>query len=133
MKLIVAKGRSILLPDRSQITEGQTVPLDRVSRDLAREYVRSGFAVEASSGPSVFDEDDRPPEDPRPPQDDRPPGQRDAPPFQKWGLDPDGLTGLSLEQLNLLVRERDPDIEPFDTVEEAVVQLSHEYVAPTGG
>lgn len=47
-----------------------------------------------------------------------------------WNLDPDGLRGKSLDDLNILVAERDPSVEPFTTVEEAIGWLSMDYSPP---
>lgn len=47
-----------------------------------------------------------------------------------WDLDPDGLKGKSLEELNVMVAERDPEIPALDTVEEAVAWLSQDFVEP---
>lgn len=49
-----------------------------------------------------------------------------------WTLDPDGLKGKSLDELNVLIQERaQEDIQPMDTVEEAVAFLSQDYAPPS--
>lgn len=45
-------------------------------------------------------------------------------PRGRWDLKPERLQNKSLEQLNVMVRERDASIEPFETREEAIAQLS---------
>lgn len=47
----------------------------------------------------------------------------------KWDLDPEGLTGMDLDQLNVLVAERDSKVEPFETAEEARDWLSQDFGA----
>ena len=47
-----------------------------------------------------------------------------------WILDPDGLRSKSLEELNVMVIERQPELEPFETYQEAVAWLSQDYVEP---
>lgn len=44
-----------------------------------------------------------------------------------WTVDPATLKGKDLKQLNAMIVERDPKQTPFDTVEEAVAQLSIDF------
>ena len=44
-----------------------------------------------------------------------------------WECDPDALKGLSIENLNVMVGERDESIGQFETVEEAIAQLSADF------
>lgn len=44
-----------------------------------------------------------------------------------WNLDPAGLRGMSVEQLNVMVLERDAKVTPFETIEEAVWWLTQDY------
>jgi len=46
----------------------------------------------------------------------------------QWALDPDMLRSKSVEVLNVMIRERDASIEPFETQEEAIAQLSRDFV-----
>lgn len=48
----------------------------------------------------------------------------------RWALDPDGLRGMELDALNVMILERDPAMEPADTVEEAIGLLSQDFEAP---
>ena len=48
----------------------------------------------------------------------------------RWTLNPSALEGKSLDELNVMVAERDSSIEPFETSEEAIAHLSQDY-APT--
>ena len=45
----------------------------------------------------------------------------------RWDLDPDGLRGMTLDQLNVMILERDDSVEPQETVEEAVEWLSQDF------
>lgn len=45
----------------------------------------------------------------------------------KWNLDPDGLRGKGLDELNALAVERDPTVKPFGDVQEARVFLSRDF------
>ena len=47
-----------------------------------------------------------------------------------WVLDPDGLFGKDIEELNVMIAERQPEVDPFDTAEEAITWLSQDYVEP---
>lgn len=49
-----------------------------------------------------------------------------------WGLDPDGLRGRTLEELNLLIIERDQSMPPAASVDAAIALLSRDYVPPQG-
>lgn len=44
-----------------------------------------------------------------------------------WIMNPANLEGLDLNQLNIMVAERDPHVKPFDTVEEAKSQLTKDF------
>lgn len=44
-----------------------------------------------------------------------------------WTVDPANLEGKSLEELNVMVLDRDNSMEPFSTVEEAVAQLTADF------
>lgn len=44
-------------------------------------------------------------------------------------LDPKDLQGKSLEQLNIMLKERDAEEEPFETIEEGIEFLSQDFKA----
>ena len=44
-----------------------------------------------------------------------------------WVVDPVGILGLSLDQLNIMILERDGSVEPFETAEEAAAWLSQDF------
>lgn len=48
----------------------------------------------------------------------------------RWTLDPETLKGKDLEQLNVMVKERDENERPFETVPEAVAFLSRDFKPP---
>ena len=119
MKIVVAPNRSVVIRGRLQLFPGDDL-VGPLGEAQAQEHVKSGFAVVVPDAPDAPSETTTKPPDLS---------------AKKWGMDPDGLTGHTLEHLNLLVRERDPSIEPFATVEEAIAQLSSEFVplAPPAG
>lgn len=45
-----------------------------------------------------------------------------------WNLDPEALQGMSLAALNVMIAERNPEIGPFETDEEAIAQLTLQTV-----
>lgn len=47
-----------------------------------------------------------------------------------WVTDPVGILGLSVDQLNIMILERDGSIEPFETAEEAAAWLCQDYEEP---
>jgi hypothetical protein len=48
-------------------------------------------------------------------------------PVKKWNVNPVSLTGMGLQELNIMVLERDPTVPPFETIEEAAAQLSKDF------
>jgi hypothetical protein len=42
-------------------------------------------------------------------------------------MDPDGIRGMSLDQLNVLILERDDSVELFEDVDEAAAWLSKDF------
>jgi hypothetical protein len=44
-----------------------------------------------------------------------------------WIVDPAGIRGLSLDQLNIMILERDGDIAPFEDEDEAAGWLSKDF------
>jgi len=63
--------------------------------------------------------------------DDSPP---EAPPLNtlkargKWRFDPAVLETKTLEQLNVMAKEIDPDIEPFEDLDEALAVMSTDFI-----
>jgi len=48
-------------------------------------------------------------------------------PVSKWKIDPADLSGKSLKEVNIMILEKDPDAEPFDSLDDAVEQLSKDF------
>lgn len=158
MYLKVKKGGSICGPNNVIYKEGQVIPKGVLSPEQIKEHLRSGFLRTVSSTvdrlPTLeeimkagYGEDsakklqaelaqkeaeDAPgmqPESALSPE-----GKPIPVHFGKWDLDPEKLQGLDLDQLNVMVLERDPSIEEFQTVEEAIEWLSQDFApeAPKG-
>lgn len=66
------------------------------------------------------------------------PEEVDAKPMKKiqhrsdWDTAPEKLLGKDLETLNFMVKERDPNMAPFETTEEAIAMLTKDYRGPKG-
>lgn len=58
------------------------------------------------------------------------PSSKEIDTSKKWNYNPDELDALDLETLNLRVMETDPRVGPFDSVGEAIAQLSADFNAP---
>lgn len=65
------------------------------------------------------------------PDDDDDPVDPPAKQGSLWALDPDGLRGKPLAELNIMVAERKPDERAFEDAAEAVAWLSQDYKEPT--
>lgn len=50
-----------------------------------------------------------------------------------WTIDPSTLEGKDVDELNVMILERDPEQETMETVEEAVAFLSQDYVPEKSG
>ena len=48
-------------------------------------------------------------------------------PISKWKFDPSKLVGKTLVQLNVMICERDPEIEPFDSLQAAIEYLTKDF------
>lgn len=139
---VVAPGKTILYP--KGVERGPGTSLDDCPEEAIRSWVNNEFAVEATApgtpapgavqkkyaNAAELEKQGKGPSKPAPTKPSSP-GQKQAPPAAKWDLDPETLRGLPLEQLNLMVRERDPNVAPFDNVDEAIAQLSVEFRKPS--
>lgn len=54
-------------------------------------------------------------------------GNKSNPPISVWTHNPSDIQDKSLEDLNLMITNLDPDAASFDTPEEAVAFLSQDY------
>lgn len=140
----VAPRCNVILKDRTILRPGQIVPDGAIPKKALEEHVRNGFLLpsdkEADSGrvpgvstnPPVSSRDGvedqivsgqgSDPESPRITS--RPTAGADK---SQWTLDPDTLKDKSLDDLNVMVLERDSSVEPFETEEEAIAYLSQDY------
>jgi len=109
---IVARGSILWEVDGipTLLRSGDEIPASMPAKIVA-EHVASGFA-EAIDG-------DRAPRAAR--------GQRTRSPKGKWDFDPATLSYKTIDELNIMVFERDDTVEPFDTVEEAIYHLSQNF------
>ena len=48
-------------------------------------------------------------------------------PISPWRINPAMIQQLNLDQLNIMVLELDPRMDPFETVEEATGQLTQDW------
>ena len=111
MAYSVAPGSAVhfgnkVLQERTVLSEEQ---LEVIGKDGLRAMERDGFVV-------YFNE-----------QLSAPPTDEELKFKGKWYLDPVELQGWTLENLNLKVKEIDPDVEPFETSEEAIAQLTADF------
>lgn len=123
----VTRGNTISLGFGKDYREGMYLPKDDVnlSANLS-EFIRDGKVEEVD-----VEEDDRGNVvTPRPTGNEIAPGSPSSvtDSAKKWNHDPDELAALDLETLNLRVMETDPSVGPFDTVEDAIAQLSADFV-----
>ena len=147
----VASTGSVLDHDRTHFTAGAPLDKAKLTEDTLKAHIKSGFVVPKNAGRT-----DEPPrsEDKMPPlvahnQDDtsskpvtKDGGTGESKVLVKeiaqnqvhqrqtvWTLDPSTLKNLTLPELNVMIGERDPNIKPFETQEEAIAQLSAEFRA----
>lgn len=100
--LAIGRGKADLLP-------GKTVSGDHFNSDKLMKLVQKGVLRKVDHVPEIevsTSEEG---------------GQTEV--FGKFRYTPEQLEGKSLEQLNSMVAEINPEIEEFETVEEAVAQL----------
>lgn len=71
------------------------------------------------------------PEAPAAPVLDREAGEGSPPP--KFDIDPATLEGKELDELNVMALEIDAELDPFETVVEAIEYLSQDFEAPDAG
>lgn len=110
MKYTVSPGHSVLHKS-SMYTERMALP-DAVIDDLGEEQIQG---LLKTGHLSAFDMSLNAPPEPI------------GAPRGKWFHNPKELNGKDLKKLNLMVAAVDPTVEPFDTVEEAIAQLSEDW------
>lgn len=109
----VSPNRGVL--DREGFFRAPGTPIRAKEVSDIKALLRAGFVVESL--------------DPEPAEEPAPGRPLDATP-SRLAMDPATLEGMSLEQLNVLVAERAPDEQPFDTVDEAIAFLSQDFDTP---
>ena len=112
----VALDRGCQAPSGRYHKPGEVVDPAEFGTDQLEVLVRAGYLVR--SEPLV--EEDLEPE-----------GRTGRVSPSIWILDPKPLHSLGVEELNVMVLERDSSIAPFDTAEEAVAWLSQHYEEPS--
>lgn len=110
---IVANSRSIRLPNGTLKSQGEKITVEELGKENVKSHLASGFLVDTRTGPPQK----------APPA----PNPEDMRPTSSWKLDPAQLQGKPLQELNLMVLEIDNSIAPFETVEEAIAQLSQDH------
>lgn len=110
MGYVVPADRCVRLDDGTYLAGPAEVPDGALCEKTLEGFVRNGSVrrgVVGASGARV----ERPPR-----------------PVSKWAINPLALEQRPLEELNVMVRERDPSIPPFKTREEAIAKLSSDFV-----
>lgn len=114
---MVAPGRSLINPVGGRLFREKTkIDPEIYTADTFKDYIKSGFVVAYREDTSKADETARLLE-----------GVEGPRKTSKWNLDPHTLVSKSLTELNVMVAERDPEIEPFDTPGEASAYLSQDF------
>lgn len=121
-KYVVCQNRSIILPNGNLLRNGQVVP-EGMKPALIKEWQASNFIRPAGSAEGgetetvgVVKTDGEIAEAPKP-----------VVQNGKFTHDPDGLQGVPLEELNVMLVDLNAD--PAETVEEAIGLLSQDYNA----
>ena len=48
-------------------------------------------------------------------------------PISKWAINPADLVGKNLTELNIMILEKDNDMDPFDSMDDAIEYLSRDF------
>lgn len=119
-----ARGKSIKLTRQQFVVYPDTFDASEVSPESLKGWIDEGVvtAVDSRDDREAKDNDEELIEEALKPRK----GKRIKQP-KKWNKDPKALTMRTLEELNVMVGEVDPNVEPFETIEEAIAQLSKNY------
>lgn len=157
MILKVRRGGSIICPKGKIYKAGSAIPQGVLTAEQVREHIRSGYLEVVRSTKDVIPSIDevvaagysrshaekiveevaerygeKPVEHPPGVEPDLGITDEGKPVVHpRWSFDPDGLRGHDLDTLNVMILERDGDVDPFESVEEAVAWLSQDYSPPT--
>lgn len=114
-KYIVAAGRSVMTPNGTHLLpDTEIIDAHGISKQALEDHLKNGFVYSPGSDAVV-------PSTPVVPLPNTSAG--------KWDMNPAQLQGKTIEQLNLLVLERDSTQKPFETAEEAIAHLSQDFKA----
>lgn len=108
----VTKDRGCQSPNGIVYDSGQKIDSGEFDQGLLDRLVAKGFL-------ETYDPNEAPP----PP----PAGRTGRIIPSIWIVDPSGIRGLSLDQLNIMILERDPDVAPFEDELEAAGWLSKDF------
>lgn len=127
MKYVVRQGHALGWPT-GDILPGGEVPASLSAAEATR-LLDLGVIVAYS--PEVASQAQPPDSGQHRPPGTVPASQAKGSRKSKWDLDPDALRGLSVDQLNVMIRERDENfVVPFETVEECVAHLCADFKPP---
>lgn len=147
-KYRVSQGGSILGYKQRVFAPGEIVPDDYFKSDVLKQHLKSGYLVHNTrlvlpagalppgvSAPVALETElDLTPEGIAKAKGEKPIEIDDEPEpavaHGIWSLDPDGLRRMHVEELNVMIQERDSGVDPFDTSKEAAAWLSQDFVAP---
>lgn len=152
---MVVTGKSVITRQQEHLLGGAVVPEEAFTEEGIANLVRAGFLRKATDpdpepdthpmlrpdsnlklGPSREWVEPKVGDSPPPPINyDEPPVTETKPQVDTpWSLDPRMLEGKTIEQLNVMILERDPhafgDEGPYETVEEAVAHLTRDVSGP---
>lgn len=123
MQYRVSENAGCLTPSGKHLAPGSQVDPSDFSAPRLEQLIRAGFIVEVGDEPKQESAADEAPPAPAKPPTTVP---------SRWALDPDGLRGMDVDDLNVMILEIDQDVDPFETAEEAIAWLTQDYV-PVGG
>ncbi|MEK7424591.1 MAG: hypothetical protein AAB131_12220 [Actinomycetota bacterium] len=114
----IKKPTTIFLADGTAVCWPNTFQGDRIDESMLDGLLKEGVvAFESNSPGKVVEEVAKKPAI-------NPDGKG------KWRVDPATLSGRTLEQLNVQLKEIDATVEPFDSIEEATAFLTQDFATP---
>lgn len=122
-KHVVAKGRAIHW--NGQVIEEGADVTGMPFKNMV-DHIKSGFVVELDT-PDPLPEEQRKFVEPIASDQDLAVQGTKLQAVGKWALDPKALKGKTLDQLNVMVKERDAQLKPFEKTEDAIERLSSDF------
>ncbi len=111
----VRKDRGSLSPSGKYYAPGAAIKVGDFGQEHVDHLVEAGYLESYAVAP------------PAPPA----PPKREGRPVRTipsiWVTDPAGIRGMGVDELNIMILERDDSVEPFETAEEAIAWLSQDY------